>query len=99
MDPRCACNQCPYMRLHTLEKPYLCLRNFGPEVSVPEPICKATLHLIGRMLALSQRTRSSSEEKSRFAKERCAPSRCVSLDFLSRVDSGIAAGIGAFTPT
>lgn len=53
MDESCACNQCPYMRLNTLEKLYLCLRNLGPEVSVPEPIRKAALRPIERMLALS----------------------------------------------
>jgi len=53
IDESCACNQCPYMRLNTLEKLYLCLRNLGPEVIVPEPIRKAALRPIERMLALS----------------------------------------------
>ena len=29
-DESCACNQCPHMRLNTLEKLYLCLRDLGP---------------------------------------------------------------------
>ena len=37
-DESCACNRCPYMRLNTLEKLYLCLRDLEPEVTVPEPI-------------------------------------------------------------
>jgi quinolinate synthase len=41
------------MRLNTLEKLYLCLRDLGPEVSVPEPIRLAALRPIERMLALS----------------------------------------------
>ncbi|MBW2540625.1 MAG: quinolinate synthase NadA [Deltaproteobacteria bacterium] len=53
MDESCACNQCPYMRLNTLEKLYLCLRDLAPEVTVPEPIRKAALRPIDRMLALS----------------------------------------------
>jgi quinolinate synthase len=53
LDESCACNQCPYMRLNTLEKLYLCLRDLGPEVSVPEPIRLAALRPIERMLALS----------------------------------------------
>jgi quinolinate synthase len=53
MDESCACNQCPYMRLNTLEKLYLCLRNLSPQVTVPEPIRQAALRPIDRMLALS----------------------------------------------
>ena len=53
MDESCACNQCPYMRLNTLEKVYLCLRDLGPEVVVPEPIRLAALRPIEKMLSLS----------------------------------------------
>jgi quinolinate synthase len=53
MDESCACNRCPYMRLNTLEKLYLCLRDLEPEVRVPEPIRLAALRPIERMLALS----------------------------------------------
>jgi quinolinate synthase len=53
MDESCACNQCPYMRLNTLEKLYLCLRDLRPQVDVPEPIRVAALRPIERMLALS----------------------------------------------
>ncbi len=53
MDESCACNQCPYMRLNTLEKLYLCLRDLKPEVTVPEDIRLAALRPIERMLELS----------------------------------------------
>jgi quinolinate synthase len=53
MDESCACNQCPYMRLNTLEKLYLCLRDLTPEVTVPEPVRLAALRPIERMLELS----------------------------------------------
>jgi quinolinate synthase len=53
MDESCACNRCPYMRLNTLEKLYLCLRDLAPEVSVPEPIRLQALRPIERMLELS----------------------------------------------
>ena len=53
IDESCACNQCPYMRLNTLEKLYLCLRDLTPEVTVPEPIAQAALRPIERMLELS----------------------------------------------
>ena len=53
IDESCACNRCPYMRLNTLEKLYLCLRDDGPEVTVPEELAKQALLPIERMLALS----------------------------------------------
>jgi quinolinate synthase len=53
MDESCACNQCPYMRLNTLEKLYLCLRDLGPQVDVPEAVRVKALVPIERMLALS----------------------------------------------
>jgi quinolinate synthase len=53
MDESCACNRCPYMRLNTLEKLYLCLRDLKPEVTVPEDIRVQALKPIERMLELS----------------------------------------------
>jgi quinolinate synthase len=52
-DESCACNRCPYMRLHTLEKLYLCLRDLEPEVTVPEEIRVRALRPIEKMLELS----------------------------------------------
>ena len=52
-DESCACNECPYMRLNTLEKLYLCLRDLEPRVEVPEPIRLRALRPIQRMLELS----------------------------------------------
>jgi quinolinate synthase len=54
MDESCACNRCPFMRLNTLEKLYLSLRDLGPEVTVPEPIRVRALRPIERMLELSK---------------------------------------------
>lgn len=53
MDESCACNQCPYMRLNTMEKLYLCLRDLSPQVEVKEPVCAKALVPIERMLELS----------------------------------------------
>lgn len=50
---QCACNECPYMRLNTLEKLYLCMKNQTPEIEIAEPICSAALKPIQRMLAMS----------------------------------------------
>jgi quinolinate synthase len=53
LDESCACNRCPYMRLNTLEKLYLALRDLRPEVTVPEEIRVRALGPIEKMLALS----------------------------------------------
>jgi quinolinate synthase len=54
MDESCACNRCPFMRLNTLEKLYLCMRDLEPEVTVPEEIRVRALRPIERMLELSR---------------------------------------------
>jgi quinolinate synthase len=50
----CACNECPYMRLNTLEKLYLCMRDQTPEILVPEEIRVRALRPIQRMLEMSR---------------------------------------------
>jgi quinolinate synthase len=52
-DESCSCNRCPYMRLNTLEKLYLCLRDLEPEVTVPEEVRLRALRPIELMLKLS----------------------------------------------
>lgn len=52
-DESCACNRCPYMRLNTLEKLYLCLRDLRPEITLPEELRLRALRPIERMLELS----------------------------------------------
>ena len=49
----CACNECPFMRLNTLEKLYLCMQSRTPEVDVPEPVRSHALKPIQRMLEMS----------------------------------------------
>jgi len=48
----CACSQCPYMRLHTLEKIYLALRDLQPEVVLDEELRLMALRPLERMMAL-----------------------------------------------
>lgn len=48
----CACNECPHMRLNTLEKLYLCMKNQSPEITLPEATRVAALKPIQRMLAM-----------------------------------------------
>jgi quinolinate synthase len=49
----CACNECPYMRLNTLEKLYLAMKNRSPEIIVDEKIRQAALKPMQRMLEMS----------------------------------------------
>jgi quinolinate synthase len=52
-DSGCACNECPYMRLNTLEKVYLCMRDRRPPVSLPEDLRLKALAPLEKMLAMS----------------------------------------------
>jgi quinolinate synthase len=52
-DDSCSCNECPYMKLNTLEKLYLCMKNKFPEISMEEETRKKALLPIERMLAMS----------------------------------------------
>jgi quinolinate synthase len=49
----CACNECPFMRLNTLEKLYLAMKNRSPEITIPESIRQRALNPIQRMLTMS----------------------------------------------
>ena len=51
----CACNECPYMKLNTLEKVYLCMRDRQPVVDVEESIRVRALEPIDRMLEITAR--------------------------------------------
>ncbi|HBG40122.1 MAG TPA: quinolinate synthase [Porphyromonadaceae bacterium] len=52
-DPTCACNDCFYMKMNTLEKLYLCLKNETPEIFVDENIRLKAVKPIERMLEIS----------------------------------------------
>ena len=49
----CACNECPHMRLNTLEKLYLAMKHKTPSIEIPEATRVAALHPIQRMLEMS----------------------------------------------
>jgi len=53
-DNTCACSECPYMKMNTLQKVYDCLLNESPEITIPEDIMKKALIPIERMLELSK---------------------------------------------
>ena len=50
----CACNECPHMRLNTIEKLYLCLKHEQPEIKMDEELRKKALVPIERMLEMSK---------------------------------------------
>ena len=49
----CACNECQYMKLNTLQKLLDCLRDEAPEVTVAPDIAQDAVKPINRMLELS----------------------------------------------
>lgn len=54
-DNSCACNECPYMKLNTLEKLYLCMKYEQPEITMPEELRLQAKKPIDRMLDISAR--------------------------------------------
>ncbi|ABQ07063.1 quinolinate synthase NadA [Flavobacterium johnsoniae] len=52
-DNTCACSECAFMKVNTLEKLYWCLKNESPEILVNEPLRIEALKPIQRMLELS----------------------------------------------
>jgi quinolinate synthase len=51
----CACNDCPHMKLNTLEKLYLCMEYEQPELLMDEALRLAAKKPIERMLEISKR--------------------------------------------
>jgi quinolinate synthase len=51
-DSGCNCSLCPYMKLNTLEKLYLALRDLAPEITLDEAVRVRALKPLERMLAL-----------------------------------------------
>ena len=54
-DSTCACNECSFMRLNTMQKLYNCLKYELPEIFVDENIQKEAIKPIRRMLELSEK--------------------------------------------
>ena len=51
----CACNDCPHMKLNTLEKLYLCMKYEQPEILMDENLRIASKKPIDRMLDISRK--------------------------------------------
>jgi quinolinate synthase len=54
-DSTCACNECFYMKMNTLEKLYLCLKNETPEIFVEEEVRVKAVKSIKVMLEISEK--------------------------------------------
>jgi quinolinate synthase len=52
-DNGCACNECPYMKLNTMEKLYLCMRDRRPELVLAKEVQQAALAPLQCMLEWS----------------------------------------------
>jgi quinolinate synthase len=52
-EESCACNQCPYMKLNTMEKLYLCMKHQQPEIDLPPALIAQALIPLQKMLAMS----------------------------------------------
>lgn len=53
-DNTCACSECAFMKMNTLQKLYDCLLNESPQIEVSEEIRKKAILPIERMLELSK---------------------------------------------
>lgn len=54
-DETCSCNDCPYMKLNTMQKLYLCLKNERPEIVLSEETIEQAKKPIEKMLEISRR--------------------------------------------
>jgi quinolinate synthase len=53
-EESCACNQCPYMKLNTMEKVYLCMKNRTPEIILTDDLIQKSIIPIQRMMEMSR---------------------------------------------
>ncbi|HUI09750.1 MAG TPA: quinolinate synthase NadA [Bacteroidota bacterium] len=52
-EANCACNDCPYMKLNTMEKLLSCMKNRTPEIALSPSVIERARAPIERMLAMS----------------------------------------------
>ncbi len=55
IDDTCACNECPHMKLNTMEKLYLAMKYETPEIILPDWVIKEGIKSIDRMLEISKK--------------------------------------------
>ena len=54
-DETCSCNDCPYMKLNSMEKLYLALKNEAPVITLDKQIMEQARKPIERMLEISKK--------------------------------------------
>lgn len=54
-DETCSCNDCPYMKLNTMQKLYLCIKNERPEINLEKEVIEKAKAPIDRMLEISRK--------------------------------------------
>lgn len=54
-DETCSCNDCPYMKLNTMQKLYLCLKNENPEITLSTKTIDKAKKPIEKMLHISKK--------------------------------------------
>lgn len=54
-DSTCACNECNYMKLITINKLYNCLKYEWPQVEVPSDVAEKAVKPINKMLEISEK--------------------------------------------
>lgn len=53
-DNTCACSECHFMKMNTMKKLYLCMKNENPEILIDEELRLKALQPIKRMLKISK---------------------------------------------
>jgi quinolinate synthase len=53
-DETCSCNDCPYMKMNTMEKLYLCIKNEYPEIKLTDEVIFLAAKPIRKMLEISK---------------------------------------------
>ena len=53
VDSTCGCNDCSYMKLNSMKKLYLCMKNELPEITLSDEVIEKARKPIERMLAIS----------------------------------------------
>jgi len=56
-DETCSCNDCPYMKLNTMQKLYLCLKNERPEIVLDPELIEKAKRPIEKMMEISKKAR------------------------------------------
>jgi quinolinate synthase len=54
-DSTCSCNDCPYMKMNTMQKLYACMKNETPEILLSEEVIEKARKPIEKMLEISKK--------------------------------------------